>query len=122
MSIAFGPGVKFGSFNFAEMRRFAADTDNPMWLRIWFLAMADANRLGHAEYGPTELPEILNTTPATVRKAIREAKARELIRPESKSRCVVVSTLLRKTSQNGSTCTTHGIHPAARRIDLSTPF
>lgn len=63
--------------------------------RVRFAALAKANQSGHATFGKGELREILAIdgrlpTTGQVSAAIRLAKARGAIRPESKARCLVV--------------------------------
>ncbi|MCX9191753.1 hypothetical protein C3Y87_10060 [Carbonactinospora thermoautotrophica] len=89
-------------------------------VRVFFAAVARANRIGHAEFGPGELADWLGSfdrsgvwTPAhksTVSKAIAQAKSLELVAKDSSARCLVLSShVFQKAGRGSFGCKHHGL-------------
>ncbi|MFJ9522540.1 hypothetical protein ACIRPK_30355 [Kitasatospora sp. NPDC101801] len=124
---SFGAGIPFGMMNRDRAYNLALDkSTGPLWLRVWLLAISDANQSGHAEYGPGVLASTLGVTTASkaVQGAIRTAVKRGVLSPGSSSRCLVVDRWLWRTGVGSTGCKAHGVETAAdrRRATNGLPF
>ncbi len=94
----------------------AKDDAHPLTYRVYFAAMGRANRIGHAEFAEGELRHLLRRPDGTLRSessisnAIREAKGKRLIHPDSGARCLVLpSHHFQKAGKGSAVCDAHGI-------------
>lgn len=115
------------ALNQVEVGRIAGDNVTaPLWLRVWLLALADANRIGHAEYGPGSLQARLGARvdaktgaviaigASAVSNAIRTCKEYGLLTPDSGARCLVLSQHVAQKEGKGRGVvgtTTSGLRP-----------
>ncbi|MDN4163357.1 hypothetical protein [Nocardioides abyssi] len=110
----------WGAINQKEGKRLASKTELALSIRIFFAALARANRIGHAEFRKDELTGFLVTrrrddaavaTPSRqqVWQAIRRAKELELLDDESRLRCLVLPIHLWDKGVGGTTCVEHGL-------------
>jgi hypothetical protein len=119
--------ASWGAMSQVAIREQARKSGHENYLRLFFFALADANRLGHAEYEPGALRAALATvdrttgdvktpTEAAVSKALRKARDLGLLAPESNARCLVLSPRLFQRGTGGNACAFHGIN-----VKPSTP-
>ncbi|MFD6640303.1 hypothetical protein ACFWDN_31305 [Micromonospora chalcea] len=105
----------FGAIHQPEYRRMARDENiNPRAFRVHFAALGYANQIGHAEFGPGELAQILGIgcgRPAdkATDKAVAAAKQMGLILPASGIRCLVLPHSLFQTGKGTTYCRFHGV-------------
>ncbi len=113
--------------NQVPMRQQGLSSRHDYYIRVYFLAMGDGNRLGHAEYGPgalrkalsrvnRETGEVTLPSPATVSRAIAEARDCGLLAPESGARCLVLPWRAVMGGMGSNSCKFHGIN-----VKPSTP-
>lgn len=113
------PATWIGLWQAPYMER-ANDPELPDWARVEFAMYGRAGGSdGHAPFAPGELREVLRRvdkatgtlTAATtqgVARAIRTAKAKGAVGPESTARCLVVPGHHYRTGPSVSTCSAHG--------------
>lgn len=82
-------------------------------IRVHFAALGWANQIGHAEFGPGELAQLLGIghgRPAdkATAKAIAAAKEVGLVSPESGQRCLVLPSTLFQKGKGSVVCKYHG--------------
>ena len=113
--------------NQQEMGRLAAENVSaPLWFRVFLVAIAQANRVGHAEFGPGTLRttlgasvprstgEVKPVTASALSNAIAEAKRRELLSDESCARCLVLPrTMVQKEGIGTGHCNYHFVRVRA---------
>lgn len=116
--INFGPNVTWGAISQTEMHRLATDARLELAYRVHYMALARANVIGHAEFGASELRELLvnkagkPTSDTTMSGAVRKARRLGLIQPESTVRCLVLPRhQFRRNDRASRSCRTHGIRP-----------
>jgi hypothetical protein len=116
----FGTG-SYGGLSQREIGKIAQSSGQPYHVRLFFLAMADANSIGHAEYGPGELRTRLRTVDgngdvkeppnSVMSRAIGRAKAERMLAPESNARCLVLPyRLWHRGDVRGIQCREHKIN------------
>ncbi|MQY33121.1 hypothetical protein SRB17_10810 [Streptomyces sp. RB17] len=96
-------------------------TIKPLAMRVYFIAVAEMNRIGHAEFAPGALGSALGTVdartgemapvhPVTLSKAIKQAKGWGLISEDSSARCLVIPAYAAQKGSNGTGfCRHHGV-------------
>lgn len=90
--ISFGPGVKWLARSTKGAEREAKDPRLPLAVRIRAAAVARAGRVGHAQFRPGELQELVGApSPSALSKGIARAKELELIHLDSRARCLVLA-------------------------------
>ncbi|MEU2611815.1 hypothetical protein ABZ570_09565 [Micromonospora sp. NPDC007271] len=105
----------FGAIHQPEYRRMAGDPNiNPRAFRVHFAALGWANQIGHAEFGPGELAQILGigygrAADLAANKAVTAAKGMNLILPQSGLRCLVLPHTLFQTGKGSVVCKFHGV-------------
>jgi hypothetical protein len=119
--IGFAGGSPWAAFSQNEMYKLAGEpSTGPLHIRVLFAAMGKMNALGHAELRVGELARILGTVTDTgevvacrrdsVSAAIKEAKSRGLIAPESKARCLVLRHhIFQKSTKDRWRCSVHDL-------------
>jgi hypothetical protein len=119
--IVFAGNSPWAAFSQDEMYKLAGKASSgPLHIRVLFAAMGKMNALGHAELRVGELARILGTVTATgevqacrrdsVSTAIKEAKGRGLIAPESKARCLVLRHhIFQKSTKARWRCSVHDL-------------
>lgn len=119
--IVFAGNSPWAAFSQHEMYKLAGEASSgPLHIRVLFAAMGKMNALGHAELRVGELARILGTVTATgevqacrrdsVSTAIKEAKGRGLIAPESKARCLVLRHhIFQKSTKARWRCSVHDL-------------
>lgn len=119
--IVFAGNSPWAAFSQDEMYKLAGEASSgPLHIRVLFAAMGKMNALGHAELRVGELARILGTVTATgevqacrrdsVSTAIKEAKGRGLIAPESKARCLVLRHhIFQKSTKARWRCSVHDL-------------
>src|SRR5262249_48543445 len=96
--------------------RMAKDVRHPRAYQVHFAALAWANRIGHATFGPGELAQVLGIGHGrqannALSKAIATAKGLGLVAPESGVNCLVLpSTMFQKGGQGTGSCKIHGAY------------
>ncbi len=87
----------------------AQDPDLPMWHRLYCYARDRSNGIGHAQFGPKELSELLGTSKENLAKVIRKAKAKGRITDESSAHCIVLPGHVQYKGNGAQSCITCGI-------------
>ncbi len=111
----------FVGVNQVPMRRHGRSSRHELYVRVYFLAVADANRIQHAEYAPGALREALSSvdartgevtipTKAAVSKAIAKAIDTELLDPMSSAHCLVLPPRTVGGGRGTNSCKFHGIN------------
>lgn len=114
----FGLNVGYVRNTLASRIEFAQDPDIPMSLRVVYAAEGEVNRDGHAQFSPGGLAFMLGhkdkasglwvpALPSTVTKAIRKAKDKGWIDPDSRTRCIVLSATRTSQGRGGHGCRVH---------------
>lgn len=114
-------GPPWGALSQTEIGRLARKSTLPLHGQLFLLALAGANRLGHAEFGPSQLRRALSTVDAatgeafgpsasSVARAIRRAKKEDLLRWDSSASCLVVSDRLFQCGTGSATCISHQVN------------
>jgi hypothetical protein len=104
----------FGAIHQPEYRRMAKDERiNPRAFRVHFAALGWANQIGHAEFGPGELAQVLGigcgrTADRAANKAVAAAKGMGLVLPESGLRCLALPYTLFQKGKGSLVCKHHG--------------
>jgi hypothetical protein len=112
---------RFAAVNLDAYRRHGLSTRHELYMRVYFLALADANRLQHAEYATGALREALSSvnertgevthpTKAAVSKAIAKAIETDLLDPLSSARCLVLPARSVSGGTGSNSCKFHGIN------------
>ncbi len=97
----------------------------PLHLRLWFLAAARVNEVGHAEFSPGQLCQELSTvdhstgelrvpSASTVSHALKRAKEEGYLHRDSSARCLVVPPLVINCGTGGARCSYHRINVRGR--------
>lgn len=120
--------TEWGSVDQVHARQMARDPDvKPLWLRVMFASMGWSNLIGHAEFARSGLAVVLQSNdPQTgvlsipsdsqVDTAIRTAKTKGLVDPDSTRRCLVAPEWWDKAGGKGTrTCAEHAIYPRRDR-------
>lgn len=124
MPITFRQGASWLAVSQLEVGRLMqANHELPTWLRVFFAGLADANRIGHAEYGPGGLRDRLrvvdsstgavlaDATDSAVSNAIKKAKESHLLAHDSSARCLVLPhTLAQKDAKGTNSCRYHKVN------------
>ncbi|TYB94064.1 hypothetical protein FXF53_27425 [Micromonospora sp. WP24] len=110
----------WGAVHQTELRRIARSPDaGPGHMRLFMLALAEANQIGHAEFAPNVLREFLGTVnkasgrvklsaASTVSDAIDKAKRLGMFHEDSCARCLVLPReLFQKAGRGTGSCTYH---------------
>ncbi len=113
----FPNGDPYIRLTLSSLQADARDSFFPRAARVKFAAQGWANKSGHAGFSPGALAKILGkdgvpTTPQVVSNAIRAAKARGTISPESRAHCLVVNHDQASQGFGRQGCPVHGLgHP-----------
>lgn len=115
----------YGAVHQTELRRISRNPEvGPAHVRLFMLAMAEANQIGHAEFRAGALREFLGrpdratgrVTPssaATVSDAIAKAKRLGMLHVDSCARCLVLSPyLFQKAGRGTMSCSFHNVRKA----------
>ncbi|WP_199853752.1 hypothetical protein [Plantactinospora sp. BB1] len=103
----------FGAIHQPEYRRMAKDERiSPRAFRVHFAALGWANQIGHAEFGPGELAQVLGIgcgrqADKAADKAVTAAKTMGLVLPESGLRCLVLPYTLFQKGKGTVVCNHH---------------
>jgi len=121
--IWFAGNARWCAVNQAESRRIGLDTYSMSFpMRIYHVALGSCNKLGHAEFGPSELRGLLATpvkrsgeirlpAPATVSTAIRTCKDWGLLDQSSCAQCLVLPrNLVFRGGPGTNSCTYHRLN------------
>lgn len=104
----------WGGIHQPEYRRLAKDEKTgPRYTRVHFAALGYANQIGHAEFGPGELAQVLDIghgrqADIAANKAVIQAKNAGLVAPESGLRCLVLPHYMFQTGKGTVECHWHG--------------
>ncbi len=111
----------WGALSQTEIGRLARKCTLPLRGQLFLLALAEANRLGHAQFGPGQLRRVLSTvhtvtgeivgpSAPSVARAIRRAKKEGLLHRDSSASCLVVSYRLFQCCTGSGTCISHQVN------------
>jgi hypothetical protein len=116
------PG-SWGALHQLDMKRIAQMPESgPAHVRLFYLALATSNQIGHAEFYQGILRDFLGTVDKTtgvivpahasaVSRAIRQAVEIGTLRPESGARCLVLpSQLWQKNGKGTTSCRVHNVN------------
>lgn len=86
---------------------------NPRAFRVMFAALGYANQIGHAEFGPGELAQVLGighgrAADKAADKAVAAAKSMGLVGPVAGLRCLVLPTTQFQKGKGTVVCHFHG--------------
>lgn len=92
----------------------AKDDRLPRAIRVHFAALGYGNRIGHAEFGPGELAQVLDighgrAADKAADKAVAAAKALGLVGPDSGLRCLTLPHTLFQKGKGTIECKYHGV-------------
>lgn len=122
-------GIRFpgpwGALHQPDMKRLAQMPESgPAHVRLFYLALASANRVGHAEFYPGALRDFLGAVDKTtgavmpcqgpaVSRAIRQAVKLGTLHRDSCARCLVLpASLYQKNGKGTLSCRYHGVNVA----------
>lgn len=119
--IQFPGNAEWGAVSQVEARRLASDENiRPFALRVFFAALGESNRIGHACFATgglakllfradRETGEVIEPSAQGVNRAIRSAKQMGLIKAESCARCLILPRhLWIKEGKGNAACSLHG--------------
>lgn len=100
----------WGGIHQVEYRRMASnEKTGPRFTRVHFAALGYANRIGHAEFGPGELAQVLGIgVGRAADKAVKQAKDAGLVGKDSGTRCLVLPHTMFQTGKGSAECHYHG--------------
>lgn len=120
------PFEDWGAWDLDFMRARARNHElEPRWVRVEAAAMGWSNQLGHAQFGTGDLIKVLRGRPGDpdwmpsrqhVANDIRRAIDKGLLRPDSSTRCLVLTDAWAKRGKGTASCIYHHLAPASQRI------
>ncbi|MFJ5542423.1 hypothetical protein [Micromonospora chalcea] len=104
----------FAAIHQPDYRRMARDERvGTRAVRVHFAALGYGNQIGHAEFGPGELAQVLGighgrAADKAASKAVDAAKAMGLVGPDSGLRCLTLPTTQFQKGKGSVVCKYHG--------------